>query len=57
MDCIDPRKENIMHSVKFLFDEVNREIWGIPQSETRPDRTHGATPRKRIGSTRFGRRS
>ena len=33
-----------MHPVNYLFDEINRNHWGIPQSQTRPARKHEDVP-------------
>ena len=50
------QKEVAMHPVKFLFDEINREVWGMPKKETRRDRGYGTAKLfKRIGATRFSR--
>jgi hypothetical protein len=42
-DWIDPRKEIAMHPVKFLFDEINRDYWGIPEKGKR-EREHREVP-------------
>jgi hypothetical protein len=34
----------MMHPVKFLFDEINREHWGIPQRVRRHNNEHFEAP-------------
>ncbi|HTV69339.1 MAG TPA: hypothetical protein VMF90_12450 [Rhizobiaceae bacterium] len=33
-----------MHPVKFLFDEINRDYWGIPEKRRRDARDYHEAP-------------
>lgn len=33
-----------MHPIKFLFTEINRDYWGIPEKRKRDTRDHQEVP-------------
>ena len=33
-----------MHPVNYLFDEINRNVWGIPQGHAERKRKHAEIP-------------
>jgi hypothetical protein len=45
---IDSRKEGAMHPVNYLFEEINRNYWGIPAKPERPARKDRELPAWRL---------
>lgn len=42
-----------MHPVNYLFEEINRNVWGIPEGGAERKRKHAEKPAwRRRGSTR-----
>jgi hypothetical protein len=42
------KKEDVMHPVNYLFEEINRNYWGIPAKPERPARRDREVPAWRL---------